>query len=178
MERSSNTRFGESLRAFRFCYFLLARQSNGPSGKLGGLTCFIRQPAVTTNTLGGFCVLTTTSSCGRIADAAVVIEGGRSRQLNLDAFLNPAANGKARVQGITEVVAGAERPEPRQHLKPMKDSEIELRDYFAAQAIRMFSLNDAEVAKPRHDIAARFCYDLADAMLAEREKSKHGKETL
>ena len=58
----------------------------------------------------------------------------------------------------------------------LPESEIELRDFFAAQAIHCFTLNDVEVTKllsgeyPRHDLVARFCYGLADAMMAQRNK--------
>ena len=56
---------------------------------------------------------------------------------------------------------------------------INVRDLFAAQAIRCFTINDEEVAKllagvqPRHDIVAKFCYDLADAMMKQRAALKH-----
>lgn len=58
----------------------------------------------------------------------------------------------------------------------LPESEISLRDYFAGQAIHCFVLNDAEVEKltthtefPRHDLVAKFCYALADAMMRERD---------
>lgn len=60
----------------------------------------------------------------------------------------------------------------------LPDSGIELRDFFAAQAVHCFTLNDVEVAKlrsgqyPRHDLVAKFCYDLADALLQQREQRK------
>ena len=52
-----------------------------------------------------------------------------------------------------------------------------LRDKFADSAISLFPLADDDVRalvsgamRPRHDIVAKFCYDLADAMLEERKK--------
>jgi hypothetical protein len=51
---------------------------------------------------------------------------------------------------------------------------MNLRDYFAAKAVTLFTLEDKDVvairegAQPAHDVVARFCYDLADAMLAAR----------
>lgn len=61
-------------------------------------------------------------------------------------------------------------------LHPMEPEPVRmtLRDWFAGKALTVFSLNDGEVAAilggavPRHDIAARFCYDLADAMIRAR----------
>lgn len=53
-------------------------------------------------------------------------------------------------------------------------SGMSLRDYFAGQALQLFSLTDAEVEKllaghwARHDIVAEFCYGVADAMLEAR----------
>lgn len=56
------------------------------------------------------------------------------------------------------------------------DLGMSLRDYFAAKAINLFSLNDQELelirsgVRPGHYLVAKFCYELADAMLAERSK--------
>lgn len=53
---------------------------------------------------------------------------------------------------------------------------MSLRDWFAGQAIGLFSLNDDEVSRirsgvsPLHGVVAKFCYGLADAMLKEREE--------
>jgi len=55
-------------------------------------------------------------------------------------------------------------------------TENELRDVFALQAMLSFSLTDEDVHRlvrgqsPQHDIASKFCYDWAEAMLAERRK--------
>jgi hypothetical protein len=60
--------------------------------------------------------------------------------------------------------------------RPEKATGITVRDYFAARAICLFPLGDAEVrmlaegVKPQHEVVAAFCYGLADAMLAERNK--------
>ena len=55
-----------------------------------------------------------------------------------------------------------------------------LRDYFAAQASHMFQLDNddtenlcAGIGTPRHDIAAKFCYQLADAMLKARKEGNN-----
>ena len=51
-----------------------------------------------------------------------------------------------------------------------------LRDYFAGRAVTLFHLTEQNVdaildGKPAdHGAVARFCYGLADAMLAERAK--------
>lgn len=53
---------------------------------------------------------------------------------------------------------------------------IELRDYFAGQAITLFggsyfaSKTDIDSRKPNYDALADYCYNLADAMLKRREK--------
>lgn len=59
----------------------------------------------------------------------------------------------------------------------LPESEIELRDYFAAQAIHCFQLQDKDMdilvheqGRPMHEVAAKFCYGLADAMMKERER--------
>lgn len=58
----------------------------------------------------------------------------------------------------------------------LPESEIGLRDYLAAQAIHCFMLTNENVARlekgigyPMHEVVAKFCYGLADAMLRERE---------
>lgn len=52
-----------------------------------------------------------------------------------------------------------------------------LRDYFAAQAVHCFQLDDASInviikgaGTPMHEVVAKFCYDFADAMMKERER--------
>lgn len=57
---------------------------------------------------------------------------------------------------------------------PIKDW-MSLKDYFAAQAIDLFSLSDEELDQiknkgyaPNHKFVAKFCYDLAEEMLRER----------
>jgi hypothetical protein len=53
-----------------------------------------------------------------------------------------------------------------------------LRDYFAAKAVTLFTLEDKHVvalregAQPAHDVVAKFCYGLADAMLAEKKAER------
>lgn len=56
---------------------------------------------------------------------------------------------------------------------------ISMRDYFAAKAISLFSLDNDEVRlwlkgqkTPLHDKVAEFCYQVADAMLEERQKGQ------
>lgn len=39
---------------------------------------------------------------------------------------------------------------------------------FTMDSVDMMALFQGQ--RPRHDIAVKFCYDLADAMIAEREK--------
>lgn len=59
---------------------------------------------------------------------------------------------------------------------PYPAQGMSLRDWFAGQAIALFPMSEKNVeallvgAKPRHDIVASFCYDLADAMLEARKK--------
>jgi hypothetical protein len=53
-----------------------------------------------------------------------------------------------------------------------------LRDYFAAKAVTLFTLEDKHVvalregAQPAHDVVAKFCYGLADSMLAARNAKR------
>jgi hypothetical protein len=53
-----------------------------------------------------------------------------------------------------------------------------LRDYFAAQALALFSLDERDMIRfargerPQHEKTAEFCYSLADAMLKERNKGR------
>lgn len=60
--------------------------------------------------------------------------------------------------------------------REMKSPGLSVRDWFAGQTIRIFSMTDDDVGDlvrgrtPRHDLVAAFCYGLADAMLKEREK--------
>lgn len=55
------------------------------------------------------------------------------------------------------------------------DSRL-LRDYFAAQAIRLFTMDENSLNQlrsglvPNHQLVADFCYTLADAMLARRNR--------
>lgn len=50
-----------------------------------------------------------------------------------------------------------------------------LRDMFAVQAISLFPLSERDVSAlqngetPNHRLVAKFCYELADAMMAERQ---------
>lgn len=52
---------------------------------------------------------------------------------------------------------------------------MSLRDYFAAKALGLFSLEDEHIKrleagdKPNHAIVAKFCYGLADAMMEARK---------
>lgn len=59
----------------------------------------------------------------------------------------------------------------------LPESEIELRDYFAAHAVHCFQLDDASInviirgaGTPMHEVVAKFCYDFADAMMKERRR--------
>jgi len=59
-----------------------------------------------------------------------------------------------------------------------------LRDYFAAKAIALFPLTEADlvklgsgVAEPNHKYVAKFCYSLADAMLAERAANQSKQDS-
>jgi hypothetical protein len=55
-------------------------------------------------------------------------------------------------------------------------NDIELRDYFAAQALGLWMVDDEDLKKikcglePDHELIAKFCYDLAEAMLKERTR--------
>ena len=52
---------------------------------------------------------------------------------------------------------------------------MSLRDYFAGRAMTLFPFDEEDIAmlqsgiKPQHNIVAKFCYDLANAMIEERE---------
>lgn len=56
------------------------------------------------------------------------------------------------------------------------DAESRLRDLFAGRALGLFPLSDQNLAalqngrRPNHALVARFCYDAADALIAERKK--------
>ena len=58
----------------------------------------------------------------------------------------------------------------------MQDIIVDLHDWFAGQAIQLFSLTPESMRDlmngqpPDHEFVAKFCYDLADAMMAERDK--------
>lgn len=59
----------------------------------------------------------------------------------------------------------------------MTADELELRDFFATQFLMMFDLDEKCLEnlydkgnKPDHAWVAKFCYDGADAMLAERAR--------
>ena len=60
--------------------------------------------------------------------------------------------------------------------KAKADREVQLRETFAACAISCFYVEEKDVAAlqrgvpAQHDIVARFCWDLADAMMAERKR--------
>lgn len=51
---------------------------------------------------------------------------------------------------------------------------MSLRDYFAGQTLASGFIGD--LADNEHEKIAEFCYDRADAMLAEREKRNGGGE--
>jgi len=58
---------------------------------------------------------------------------------------------------------------------PLESSEgMMLRDYFAAQALALWRIDDADLRDlkdgqlPRHEVVAKFCYELADAMIRAR----------
>lgn len=56
------------------------------------------------------------------------------------------------------------------------EKENNLRDAIAIEAINIFSTNKEDILKilenipARHDLVAKFCYDLANAMIKERSK--------
>ena len=64
---------------------------------------------------------------------------------------------------------------------PSFDIDI-LRDEFAGRAISLFPMDRDDIKSlqageiPDHRLVADFCYDLADAMIAEREKGEGGKK--
>lgn len=60
---------------------------------------------------------------------------------------------------------------------------MSLRDYFAAKAINLFSLDKEEIVAflkgdmtPQHEVVAKWCYALADEMLRVRDSS--GKDSV
>lgn len=60
--------------------------------------------------------------------------------------------------------------------------EANLRDIYAGLAINCFSLDNDDVRKlqshnsyAQHELVAKFCYDLADAMITERRKRMESK---
>ncbi len=53
--------------------------------------------------------------------------------------------------------------------KNIDNQGMSLRDYFAGQALAGFRAHPANPDTPK--TVAMFCYEIADAMLAEREKS-------
>ena len=60
--------------------------------------------------------------------------------------------------------------------KAQTQKGMSLRDWFAGQALTLFNFNEADVkawnqgASPQHERVANFCYNLSDALLAERAK--------
>lgn len=63
------------------------------------------------------------------------------------------------------------------HESHLDDAQgMTLRDMFAGMAIGLFSMKEEDITNmllgrdPGHDVVAKFCYDLADAMIAERNK--------
>lgn len=56
------------------------------------------------------------------------------------------------------------------------EKENNLRDDIAIEAINLFSTDKEDILKilenipARHDLVAKFCYDLANAMIKERSK--------
>ena len=59
---------------------------------------------------------------------------------------------------------------------PNEKFGMSLRDYFAAKAMHCFPLTPGDIddllcgRRPNHTAVAKFCYELADAMLKAREK--------
>ena len=47
-----------------------------------------------------------------------------------------------------------------------------LRDYFAGQALAGFAASEAAIAKWNDGTVARCCYEVADALLIERERGQ------
>jgi len=47
---------------------------------------------------------------------------------------------------------------------------MSLRDYFAGQAMNAYGAHPAHDSSTQHPCIAEYCYKLADAMIAEREK--------
>ena len=53
---------------------------------------------------------------------------------------------------------------------------MSLRDKFADSAIKLFPFDKENIkqlqagGQPQHELVAKYCYELADAMLAERER--------
>ena len=60
----------------------------------------------------------------------------------------------------------------------VRDTGMSLRDYFAAQAmngvLERASYDDRQAGESLPQVFARRCYELADAMLAEKEKTERG----
>ena len=58
-----------------------------------------------------------------------------------------------------------------------------LRDSFAVQALSLFHLTEEDVLafergeKPNHKLVAKFCYDLAEAMIEEMLDRNYEKES-
>lgn len=58
---------------------------------------------------------------------------------------------------------------------PTGSAAPSLRDMFAAQAISLFPLSEGDLralengVRPDHKLVSKFCYELADAMMAERQ---------
>lgn len=59
---------------------------------------------------------------------------------------------------------------------------MSLRDYFAAQALALWRIDDADLKNlkdgrlPQHAAVAKFCYELADAMLKARNEEKEQRK--
>lgn len=57
-----------------------------------------------------------------------------------------------------------------------KLEEMKMRDEIALHALRLFQIDREDMSRwergisPRHEWVAKFCYDVADAFLAERKK--------
>lgn len=64
----------------------------------------------------------------------------------------------------------------KEKLEEIARYESELRDNIAIEAINLFSTDKEDILKilenipARHDIVAKFCYDIANAMIKERSK--------
>ena len=61
---------------------------------------------------------------------------------------------------------------PVQDCAAFQYSGMTLRDYFAGQALAGFAASEAAIAKWNDGTVARCCYEVADALLIERERGQ------